>query len=242
LPLQPAIELLSSEWLDAEARRTLEKRLSAWLGTRLNALFGPLLPAKTEELSGPVRGLLFQLAEHLGSMKALPADKLSEADRKIMARLGVRFGIESLFLPALLKPEAQRWRALLWCLHRGQPPIPAPPPGRVSLPADHPAAYYEAVGYRRLGKHAIRLDMLERFAAELRKLARQGPISPPAAWMSQLGIGSEDMKGLIEAMGYKPKREGETLTFHHTRKPRRAPPKAKPIDEDSPFAVLKRLR
>jgi ATP-dependent RNA helicase SUPV3L1/SUV3 len=241
LPLQPMIEILSSEWIDAEARRILDKRLTAWLETRLRGLFGPLLPAKGEDLSGPVRGLLFQLAEHLGSMKAVPLDKLSQADRKTMARLGVRFGMESLFLPALLKPEAVRWRALLWCLHRGHPPIAAPPPGRVSLPADQSAAYYDALGYRRLGKHAIRLDMLERFAAELRKRARQGPISPPAAWMSQLGIGAEDMLGLIEAMGYRPKSDGDIVTFHHAKKSRHARPKAKPIDENSPFAVLKRL-
>jgi ATP-dependent RNA helicase SUPV3L1/SUV3 len=248
LPLQPLVEILPSEWIDAEARRTLEIRLSAWLAARIAALFGPLLPLPAAELSGPVRGLLFQLAEQLGSVPraktASPVDKLTEEERRILARLGVRFGTESLFLPALLKPEAQRWRAALWCLHRGQPQMAPPPPGRVSLPADHPAAYYEAVGYRRLGKLALRLDMLERFAAELRKLARSGPISPPAAWMSQLGIGPEDMSQLIEAMGYKPKRDGDIVTFHNA--PRRSrhkqPPKVAKINEDSPFAVLKRLQ
>jgi ATP-dependent RNA helicase SUPV3L1/SUV3 len=246
LPLQPLIEILSSEWIDAEARRTLEIRLTAWLSARIAAFFGPLMPGPGAELSGPVRGLLFQLAEQLGSMPrsktASSIDKLDEAERKILARLGVRFGIESLFLPALLKPEAQRWRAALWCLHRGQPQMPPPPPGRVSLPADHPAAYYEAVGYRRLGRHAIRLDMLERFAAELRKLARQGPISPPAAWMSQLGMNAEDMADLIAGMGYKPKREGDVVTFHQGKRPHKKPERSKPIDENSPFAVLKSLR
>ena len=248
LPLQPLVEIMPSEWIDAEARRTLEIRLSAWLGARIAALFGPLLPDPSAKLSGPVRGLLFQLAEQLGSMPraktASPIDKLGEAERKLLARLGVRFGTESLFLPALLKPEAQRWRATLWCLHRGQPQMPPPPAGRVSLPADHPAAYYEAVGYRRLGALAIRLDMLERFAAELRKLAREGPISPPAPWMSQLGIGPEDMSLLIEAMGYKPRRDGEAVTFHHAprRTQRSKPQPVKKIDETSPFAVLKRLQ
>jgi len=248
LPLQPLIEILPSEWIDADARRRLETRLSAWLAARIAALFGPLLPGPAAELSGPVRGLLFQLAEHLGSMPrsktASPVDKLGEEERKTLARLGVRFGIESVFLPALLKPEAQRWRAALWCLHRGQPQMAPPPPGRVSLPAEHPAAYYEAVGYRRLGRLALRLDMLERFAAELRKLAREGPISPPAAWMSQLGLSSEDMSQLIEAMGYKPKRDGDIVTFHHApRRPQRnIPQKATKIDENSPFAVLKRLK
>jgi ATP-dependent RNA helicase SUPV3L1/SUV3 len=248
LPLQPLIEILPSEWIDAEARRRLETRLSAWLAARIDALFGPLLPAPAAGLSGPVRGLLFQLAEHLGSMPraktASPVDKLSDEERKILARLGVRFGIESVFLPALLKPEAQRWRAALWCLHRGQPQMAPPPPGRVSLPAGHPAAYYEAVGYRRLGRLALRLDMLERFAAELRKLAREGPISPPADWISQLGIGPADMSELIEAMGYKPKRDGDIVTFHHApRRPqRKSPHKTTKIDENSPFAVLKRLK
>jgi ATP-dependent RNA helicase SUPV3L1/SUV3 len=248
MPLQPATDVLPSEWIDTEARRTLEIRLSTWLSARLQALFGPLMPGPGAEFSGPVRGLLFQLAENLGSMPraktASPIDKLSEEERKLLARLGVRFGTESLFLPALLKPEVVRWRAALWCLHRGQPQMAPPPPGRVSLPADHPAAYYEAVGYRRFGRQAIRLDMLERFAAELRKLARQGPISPPGAWMSQLGIGAEDMSALIEAMGYKPKREGDAVTFHHApRRPHRHKPQAvKKIDENSPFAVLKRLQ
>jgi len=243
LPLQPLIELLPSEWLDAEARRTLEKRLAAWLESRLKSLFGPLLPEREEELSGPGRGLLFQLAEHLGSMPPVPADTLSEPDRKIMARLGVRFGTESLFLPALLKPEAQRWRGVLWCLHRGQPPIPLPPAGRVSLPAELPAAFYDAIGYRRLGKHAIRLDMLERFAAELRKLARQGPIALPASWMSQLGLGAEDMHALIATMGYTAKSgDGGIVTYHHARKPQNKRPKVRKVDENSPFAVLKNLR
>jgi ATP-dependent RNA helicase SUPV3L1/SUV3 len=183
------------------------------------------------------------LAEHLGSLPrrsvAAPLDRLTEQDRKILARRGVRLGLESVFLPDLLKPRIQATRALLWCLHRGREWIAAPPPGRVSLPATLPAAFYEAVGYRTLGPVALRLDMLERFAADLRKLARQGPLVPPAQWLSSLGVTAEDMLKVMEALGYAQKLEGDLLTFKPRRhKPVKAP-RIRPIDEHSPFASLR---
>ena len=52
------------------------------------------------------------------------------------------------------------------------------------------------------------------------------------------------MSRLIEAMGYKPKRDGDVVTFHHAaRRPRHdKPARPQKINEDSPFAVLKRLK
>jgi ATP-dependent RNA helicase SUPV3L1/SUV3 len=228
LPLKPAIELYSTDWLDSSQRGKVEQRLAAWLDAYIGALFKPLVAEMPEDGSGPLRGLLYQLAEHLGSLPrvavAASLNKLSEADRKHLARRGIRLGIESIFVADLLKPKAQAVRAILWCIHRNHPPIPLPPAGRVSVPASASAAFYEAIGYRRLGGLAIRLDMLERFAAELRKLARQGPVTAPAEWRQALGISSEDLDRLIEALG---------------RKPRKRPAKE---PTDSPFAALRALR
>ena len=243
LPLRPALEILPSDWLTTESRRQIEVRLAAWLERQIAGLFGPLLAETEKEASGAMRGLLYQLAEQLGSLPrrqvAASLDSLTEQDRKALARRGVRLGIESVFLPSLLKPKAQTLRALLWCAHRGHPWIAPPPPGRVSVAASAPAAFYEAIGYRRLGGLAIRLDMLERFAAELRKLARLGPVAPPAPWLSQLGIGTEDINKLIEALGYAPKREGDLVTFRPGRRPTAKTRKPKRSDEESPFAVLR---
>jgi ATP-dependent RNA helicase SUPV3L1/SUV3 len=242
LPLRPEIELLPSDWLDAEARGKVEQRLRRWLDSHIEALFRPLLQP-LEEGGGALRGLLYQLAEHLGSLPrsrvAAALSALSESDRKILARRGIRLGIESIFVPDLLKPKAQALRALLWRVHRSHPFLAPPPPGRVSVPAENPAAFYEAVGYRRLGGLAIRLDMLERFAAELRKLARQGAIAPPPAWRQQLGIGAEDLNKVIEALGYAARRDGELVSFQPKRKPR---PKPERENRDSPFAALRQRR
>jgi len=243
LPLKPAIELYSTDWLEGEQRGKVEQRLAAWLEGFVGGIFKPLLAEIPPDGSGALRGLLYQLAEHLGSMPrahvAASLDKLSEADRKHLARRDVRLGIESIFAPDLLKPKAQSARAVLWCLHRNHPPVPLPPAGRVSVPASQSAAFYEAIGYRRFGALAIRLDMLERFAAELRKLARQGPVTAPPAWRQALGIGSAELDTLIMAMGYRPKQHGDVVSFQPGKKPRKKP--AKDIS-DSPFAALRHLR
>jgi ATP-dependent RNA helicase SUPV3L1/SUV3 len=241
LPLHPEIELLSSDWLDTEARRAVEQRLRAWLDAHIAARFGPLLEPPDQGAGAALRGLLYQLAEHLGSLPrgrlAASLEQLGERDRKILARRGVRLGIESIFCPELLKPKAQRFRALLWCVHRGHAFAAPPPPGRVSIAAAQSAAFYEAIGYRVLGGLAIRLDMVERFAAELRKLARQGPIAPPPAWRQQLGISGEDLNKVITALGYAASRDGELVSFQPQRRPRVKPA---PDNRDSPFAALRR--
>jgi ATP-dependent RNA helicase SUPV3L1/SUV3 len=243
LPLQPGLEILSSDWLEGAVKRDVETRMAAWLAATLDEQFKPLVVADDDNLSGPVRGLLFQLAEHLGSLPrrsvAAPLDRLTGSDRKTLARRGVRLGLESVFLPELLRPRIQATRALLWCLHRGQGWIAAPSPGRVSLPATAPAAFYEAIGYRKLGPVALRLDILERFAADLRKLARQGPLAPPTLWQSSLGVTAEDMLKIIAALGYAQKQEGDRLTFTPRRHKPVKLPKLRPIDENSPFAGLR---
>ena len=110
-----------------------------------------------------------------------------------------------MYLPALLKPPAVALRALLWAVWRGLERVPAPPaPGRVSQAADPaaPDGFYEAVGYRLLGGRAVRVDMLERFAADLRRMARDGRFRPPPALLSGLGLGPGDAPPVLTALGY----------------------------------------
>jgi len=240
-PLAPQIALLPSDWLDVGARRTVESRLATWLSHTLATVFKPLLDDVEGDFSGPLRGLLFQLGEGLGSLPrrrvAAPLDHLTPGDRLVLARLGVRLGAESIFLPDLLKPKVQRLRAMLWCLHRGRTPIAPPPAGRVAVPATAPSALYEAVGFRCLGGTAVRLDMVERFAAELRRLARLGPVTPPPDWQSKLGVSAETLAAVIAALGYTPKRQGDLVTFRPAR--RRTVTRLSGGSADSPFAVLR---
>jgi len=244
--LRPMVELLPSDLIEPVGREALQRRLSAWLDHFLKAAARPLFQALDAPLSGPARGVAYQLAEALGSLPRAGVEPLlaplSESDRKALARLGIRIGMDSLYLPDMLKPAAQRVRALLWCASRGRSPLPVPAPGRTSLPLppETPPAFLEALGFRILGKRAVRVDMLERVAAELRKLARKGAFPLPAALCPLLGVKPDEMPELLAALGYHPTKDGQ-LEIRRKPQHKTKPPRKTAINPDSPFAKLRDL-
>jgi ATP-dependent RNA helicase SUPV3L1/SUV3 len=246
--LRPTVELLPSDLVEVVARSALDRRLKTWLASFLADALAPLAAAPDTELSGAARGLVYQLDEALGSLPRRSAEaqvaSLTDDDRKALARRGVRLGVESVFLPALLKPAAQRLRALLWTTHSGRAPSAGPPAGRVvvSIEPGVPAEFYEAIGCRPLGGLAVRVDMLERFAAMARKLARQGPFTMSAALSSVLGINPDGAGQVLEALGFQARQSQFGLTYSGSRRhPRpQATHRRAGGREASPFAALRR--
>jgi len=124
-PLTPRLRPLASDLLEGAHRERLRRRLDAWLKAHIDSRLHPLLRLGAAELSGPARGLAFQLTESLGTLprRALGTQiaALSRGDRKALAALGVRLGRVSVYLPALNAQRAVRLRALLWSVHHGLP-------------------------------------------------------------------------------------------------------------------------
>jgi ATP-dependent RNA helicase SUPV3L1/SUV3 len=244
-PLRPQVEPLGSDLLEPAARDRIRIRLADWTHAAIAAGLAPLAEARAAPLKGAARGLVHQLAEALGSLPIGTAGPqvaaLTDADRKDLARLGIRFGHESIYLPALLKPAQQRLRALLWGVRQGT--IPPEPPGAavsVAIDAGVLPGFYEAVGYRVLRGRAVRVDMLERFAAEARHLAHKGAFEPNRPLMSLLGVGPVEAAAVLEALGFRRREEDGKVTFIAAR--RRPPPRRDDGGvSDSPFAVLKEL-
>ncbi|WP_173982074.1 helicase-related protein [Magnetospirillum sp. SS-4] len=226
-PLRPLAEPAESDLLEAAARDRLRRRLTGVVHGLLARDLAPLVRLREAPLAGAARGLAHQLVEALGSVTRESAGPqvtaLSGADRKALARLGVRLGTESVFLPDLLKPPAQRTRALLWGL-RHRIPVPATPGPRPAVMVDEAAAagFLDAVGYRPVGGVAVRVDILERVAAEARALARAGTAEPSRLLLSLLGLGPAAARSVMAGLGRRPRPH---------RRPRDNP--------DSPFAMLK---
>ncbi|MEE8333400.1 MAG: helicase-related protein [Alphaproteobacteria bacterium] len=256
--MAPSIRLTASDLLPAQYRRRAELRLRRWLTDEIDRVLGPLIVLERVKLSGPARGLVFRLREGLGSMPRAKAAQqitaLTAEDRQALRRRGLRLGRDAVFLPALLKPRAVRLRALLWAArHPGHDAAP-PAPGRVSAPAANgvPNGFYEAIGYRVIDGHAMRIDVLDRIAVQLLRLARKGPFAPPADIAPALGVGVTLAGAVVAALGYRQRpddglfqakrrdsgRKGSRVDGAGAKSPR---PRAE-LDGDSPFASLARLR
>ena len=159
-------------------------------------------------LSGAAKGIAFILYERLGSVPTAEIGHLiramQESDKPRLARLGLRFGVETVYMPELLKPAQIELRSLLFSLANGAFFEGGPPPaGRVAIDAiaDVPDAYWLAVGYRRLGQRVMRVDMVERVAMLVRVAARQGQFKIAEDMLSLAGATREQMALMLLDLG-----------------------------------------
>jgi len=254
--LKPQMHLPADERVEAAPRARVEARLRDWTTHHIAAVLGPLAHAREAKVTAPVRGIVFQLAESLGAIRRSEVEShlalLKEDERSNLAKLGIRFGVDHVFFPALLKAAPMRLRGLLWiAAHRENlAHVPAlPPVGRVSIPLSENVdeTFYVACGYRPIGSTGFRIDMIKRFAAEARRLAREKVVVLPPATLSLLGINDGAGAVVLKALGFKAKVDEAGLAFAQRR---RTPPhiKAQRLAErgtqaptDSPFAKLKEL-
>jgi ATP-dependent RNA helicase SUPV3L1/SUV3 len=159
-------------------------------------------------LSGAGKGIAYMVFERLGSVPTSDVAHLTrnmqETDKPILASLGLRFGVETVYMPEMLKPPQISLRALLWSLHEVAFFDGAlPPAGRVAIDAiaDVPDLYWLAIGYRRLGQRVMRVDMVERVAMLVRAAAREGQFKINEDMLSLAGATREAMGRMLLDLG-----------------------------------------
>src|SRR3546814_11096594 len=67
-----------------------------------------------------------------------------------------------------------------------------------------PAQAWAALGLRRIGGMAVRVDRLERLTATLRALARKGPFPATTELAAMVGCGETELAGLLPALVFRP--------------------------------------
>ncbi len=265
-PLTPGIEVIASDFVDTGERTIVATRVATWLESQLRRSLRPLFKVRDlldrshkgddVPLKGLARGIAFRLLENLGTMprRAVAEDirKLAQPDRWQLRRLGVRFGEASLFLPAILKPEMTRHRLMCWRIFAGVDQTPSiPTPGLTSVPAvEAPEGFYESVGFRQIGRRAVRIDMLERVAEGARKKHDAGELKAEGDLMSLVGCSGDDFTAILKALGYRPRKpanETDQITFvrgknRPAKKSKRRHKKTSSQAVASPFAELASLK
>jgi ATP-dependent RNA helicase SUPV3L1/SUV3 len=232
-PLKPQIVLLADDNLTGPDKERVQQRLDTWIGEIIGERLKSLIElSSAEDLSGMARGIAFRLKEGFGILErqtvADDVRALDQAARAQLRKYGVRFGAFNIYLPLLLKPAAGELRLVLWALkHAGEhglalDALPEPPKaGRTSVAADAtlPPAFYRATGYHLCGERAVRTDILERLADQIRPLIAWKPATggggarPKGAtgdggfvivpeMLSILGCSAEELGGVLRALGF----------------------------------------
>ncbi|WP_114227412.1 MULTISPECIES: helicase-related protein [Sphingomonas] len=244
---EPAVRTVRAlDRLSAPVRTMLRARLERWVEAQVARHLGDLVrlgkASSDPHHRPPVRALTAMLADAGGLLprKALaaPIGQLDKDDRAALYRLRVRLGALDAFLPSLLKPEGQRWRAALMAVRGGQPMPALPPPGAATLPpsADRHGA---AMAYRRLGQTWLRIDLADRMAAHAHQVrAAGGDEVVDRQLATSLGLDDATLRLLMAEVGFQPKGEA-----WHWRGQRRRPERAaKPARPGNAFAALADLK
>ncbi|MGN6356738.1 MAG: helicase-related protein [Novosphingobium sp.] len=200
--LDPALEAVP-----IAERKALSAAIGGWLEQRL-ARLAPLrrLDAASAALPGgpELRALLIRLVDAGGVLDRANSGvaDLGKEQRDRLRKLGVRVGALDLFVPAMLRPAPLAlWREL--ALLGGLQPasvLPAMPP---VVTANRQAP----LGYRKLGKQALRIDLAEKLLLEAHgiRMARGGRalVLDPALGRS-MGLTAESHAQLLRLAGFQP--------------------------------------
>jgi ATP-dependent RNA helicase SUPV3L1/SUV3 len=209
--LEPALRTARAlDRLSTLSRATLRARLERWLDAQVDKHLIPLKKlgaAATDPASSPgVRAIAAMLADAGGllprKVMLSAIAHLEQVDRQALHRLKVRLGPLDVFLPPLLKPGAQHWRAALLAVRTNQPMPRLPDAGAATLSseADPRGA---ALAYRRLGREWLRIDLADRLASHARKVRSAGgadPVDAPLA--TSLGLSDDALGRLMAEVGF----------------------------------------
>jgi len=243
--LRPKVRLEGGEAGDPRARQQARERLQSWLDALVEARLRPLFQWRGEIAAGiaspPVRGLLYRLLEAGGvlcrSSENDVVQSLTGPERAALAALGLRLGRFSIYAPALVKPQAAALHALLHTI-TGEPAA-APPSHRVSAPCDAQMCWraYAVSGFRPAGRHAVRVDRLERLGAGLAD-ANWSEAQAQALGRS-VGLAAEEVAPLLRALGFRLARAADGSAVWRRRPAAGGGRGARDtVRADSPFAVL----
>lgn len=201
LRLDPALDRLPPAQRDA-----LRAAITGWFDDHLARVLAPLrrlAEAGQARDSGPdLRALLLALVEGGGVMAREEAglDRLDPRQRDRLRQLGVRVGGLDVFVPTALRPAPLHLWHVLACLRKMTPV--APPP---SLPPTV-TGRLAPVGYRRLGRQALRVDLADRLLGEahqrrLRAPGRRVYLDPARA--RSMGLDTASYAALLRAGGFR---------------------------------------
>ena len=249
LSLYRALDALSIAEKKAVMARA-ESWVTAAIGRQLGSLVAIAEAAREPERPAAVRALLAPLADAGGMIDRHKVDAtiaaFDKGARQSAAKLGVKIGTLDVFLPALLKPEAVRWRLALAAAQESAMMPELPPPAAVSLKTPDDGAACEAMlraGYRPLGAQMLRIDQVERLAriAHDARGGERAAFAPDPGLATSLGLRPPSFAQLMLALGFRPAEaeEGSPRWIWRGKRQRHHPAPPRPGNAFSALAGLR---
>ncbi len=251
--LNPDIKLIIDDMIENDDQLKLIEYLLSWINKKINEELKDLIDLKNlRDTNSNIRALAYQIYENNGVVKkdrVINFTKiLKQEDRKILRKIGVKFGRYHVFLHKLFKPSTVFLRLLLWKNFHQKHLKLDPPKFGLNFLEDKNRIDKNLMlicGFEKFHNFYVRIDILERLFLKIidSKTNNQNEIKLSPDMLNLLGCNKENFIKLIEKMGYKIKQKNNEVFFKYlpSKKVKKAPV---PLDKnnDNPFKVLKDMR
>ena len=250
--LDPELFLIIDDIVETTEQKKLQEYLEKWLKEKIEFILKSLIDLRSlKESNSSIRALAFQLYENNGVLKRDKVSeylkKLGQNERKILRKLGVKFGRYHVFLFKLLKPEAVSLRILLWKNYHQKSFNLKPPTFGLNFLEDKDRKnkkFMLLCGFENFDKYFVRIDILERLFVQIINANQdvKTKIKLVPEMLNLLGCSKKDFIKLIQKMSYKTFEENNELYFKYAPTKQKIRKTIKKNNEtDNPFNVLKNI-
>ena len=250
--LNPEISLIIDDMIDNEDQNKFAKFLSNWINKKINIDLKNLIELKNINVANSsIRALAYQLYENNGVIKREIVNfflkKLTQDERKILRKLGVKFGRYHIFLFKLFKPNAVSLRIALWKnYHQKYFELKTPTFGLnfINIKKSDNKDFMLLCGFEKIDEYFIRIDILERLFIIIMNSDPKNikGIKLIPEMLNLLGCTKENFVKLIENMNYKTyEKNGEIYFKYSPKKNYKKNVSFKSNREENPFNILKEI-
>ncbi len=251
--LDPELSLIIDDIVEIDEQKKLLKHLEKWLKEKINFILKSLIELRSlKESNSSVRALAYQLYENNGVLKRDKVSeylkKLGQDERKILRKLGVKFGRYHVFLFKLLKPESVSLRILLWKNYHQKSFNLKPPTFGLNFleNKDYKNRNFMLLcGFENFDKYFVRIDILERLFVQIINTNpdSKAKIKLVPEMLNLLGCSKNNFIKLIKKMSYNTFEENNELYFKYAPTKQKIRKTIKKINEaDNPFKILKNIK
>ena len=248
--LKPEINLIIDDMIESHDKNEFSLYILNWLNKKIKEDLQSLIDLKNINLSNPtIRALAYQLYENNGVLKR---DKVTEylsnlgqEERKILRKIGVKFGRYHVFLFKLFKPSAVSLRIALWKNYHQKFFNLKPPKFGLNFiegNSKNNQNFMLLCGFEKFGNYFVRIDILERLFIIIMNSSDKNEIKLTSEMLNLLGCNKENFLKLIEKMSYKSFIKNKETFFKYIRsKNNKKNYEFSSNKKDNPFNILKEI-
>ena len=245
--LNPEIKLIIDDMVDNEDQIKLLDYINLWINKKINEELKNLLDLKNlKEKNTSIRALAYQIYENNGVIKRDEVKNfvklLKQDERKVLRRIGVKFGRYHIFLPKLFKPNVVMLRILLW-KNFNQKSLNLNPPkfglnffeSKENLDRN----FMLICGFEKFDKYYVRIDILERLFLMIIDNDKEIKLVPEM--LNLLGCNKDKFLKLINKMDYKTFEKEDNIFLKYMPKKVKNVHVPSKKNIDNPFNILKEI-